>query len=428
VRLNFLSFILSMNSSYFLVGIASFKRISVVFLRWWNGLALSRRSLAPQGGAATLLVFLGGCAGLPQAGEPTQQEVKALFEQPNIDPLTHYLERHGARRSASTDRVRAERDKRCTVLADNYAPKEKTAANLEKLEKRYRYSCPAVVLAFADQVNRSGAEAKPGETTPEGALATAAQASSTPSALSDKDKASIEKCYLPFAIKNYREAHGACAGPAAMGDARAQYNLGYSARALKLYPEAVKWTQRAQAQGLPEAQLHLGLLYQLGQGLPLSLTKAVQQFELAAAQGLAEAQYMAGLMYYRGNGVKRDYALALRWFTKAATQGHDKAQLHLGRMYIQGEGVAINKEKGCTWLLAAAEQRVAEAQYQLGLFYAQNSKTVADNVQAYIWLSLAVASGSNEAAAPRDKIASKLSPEQLANAQQRSRRAQEGMH
>jgi TPR repeat protein len=397
------------------------------------------RSRILQSVALALGLFLGGCAGplappkAPSAvGEKTQRdngelssEVKELLEQPNIDPLTRYLDRHGSEHSVSTDRVRAERDKRCTMIADSYAARDKTTANLEKLEKGYRYSCPAAVQAFAAQVNRSGMETKPVEMTPGGAPVAA---SPTPSAMSDKDKAAIEKCYLPFAIKNYREAHDTCAGPAAMGDARAQYNLGFSSRVLQLYPEAVKWTLRSVAQGLPEAQLHLGLLYQHGQGLPVSPAKAVQQFELAAAQGLAEAQYMAGMMYCCGDGVKRDSARALRWFTQAAAQGHDKAQLHLGRMYAQGEGVAIDKEKGRKWLLAAAEQRVPEAQYQLGKMYAQGGAGASDNVQAYIWFSLAVAGGYSDAAAPRDKVASKLSPEQLVNAQQRSRRVQEGMH
>jgi TPR repeat protein len=391
--------------------------------------------------AVALGLFLGGCAGLHPTpkessavvGEKTQRdggelpsEVKELLEQPNIDPLTRYLDRHGSERSALTDQVRKERDKRCTVIADSYAARDKTAANLEKLEKGYRYSCPAAVQAFAAQVNHGVAETKPVEMAQGGSSVAAASPAPAPSAVADK--AAIEKCYLPFAIKNYREAHDACGIPAAMGDARAQYNLGFSARVLQLYPEAVKWTLRAVDQGLPEAQLHLGMLYQRGQGLPVSPTKAVQQFERAAAQGLAEAQYMAGLMYCCGDGVKRDSARALRWFTQAATQGHGNAQLNLGRMYVQGEGVAIDKEKGRKWLLAAAEQRVPEAQYQLGKMYTQGGGVAADDVQAYIWFSLALAGGYSDAAAPRDKIARKLSPEQLVNAQQRSRRMQEGMH
>jgi TPR repeat protein len=373
-------------------------------------------------------MFLGGCTGMQSspkesnaAGEAAQREVNELLEQTNIDPLTRYLDRHGQVRSATTDRIRTERDKRCAAIADSYATRDKTVANLEKLENGYRYSCPAVVQTFADQVNRSGTQTKQGETVQGGPSATASHPPT-------KDKASLEKCYLPFAIKNYREAYEACASPAATGDAQAQYNLGFSARVLKLYPEAVQWTQRSAAQGLPAAQLHLGLLYQRGQGLPLSLPKAIQQFELAGAQGLAEAQYLAGLMYYRGEGVKKDYAQALRWFTLAAAQGHGNAQLHLGRIYTQGEGVAPDLAKGQKWLLAAAEQRVPEAQYRLGMMYNQGTGVVADNVQAYVWLSLALAAGHNAAAAPRDKIARQLSPEQLANAQQRSRRAQEGMH
>lgn len=391
--------------------------------------------------ALILLAGLVGCAGThpaqppPQmpvavaASDPAAREVAELLEQPTIDPLTRYLERHAAARSALVDRVRTERDKRCAVIADSYAGRDKTAANQEKLENGYRYSCPGVVQAFAEQVSRAPASgAKPGTTPPASSLSTPSRPSPSPAAPSRQDTVLLEKCYLPFAVKNYREAREACRKPAETGDARAQYNLGVSARILQLFPEAVQWTQRSAAQGLPEAQLHLGLLHHRGQGLPQSFAKALQQFEQAGAQALAEAQFMAGLMYYRGDGVPRDFARALRWFSQAAEQGHGQAQLHLGRIYAQGEGVAADPVSGRKWLLAAAKQRVPEAQYRLGMTYAPESGVGADDVQAYVWLSLATAGGHGAAAAPRDQIARKLSVEQLANARQRARRAQEGMH
>ena len=374
--------------------------------------------------ASTVMVclLLGGCAGVgplatpakettaAPAPTPSVREVNELLEQPAIDPLTRYLDRQGPGRSVLVDRVRTERDKRCGAIAESYASRDKTAANLEKLESGYRYSCPAAVQAFAEQVNRAAAApARAPVATPQRA-------------------ASLDNCYLPFAIKNYRDAREACRKPAEMGDARAQYNLGVSARVLQRFPEAVEWTQRAAAQGLPEAQLHLGLLYQRGQGFPQDSNKALQQFELAAAQGLAEAQFMAGLMYYRGEGVKRDLVRALRWFAQAAEQGHGNAQLYVGRIYSQGEGVPADLAKGRTWLLAAAKQREPEAQFRLGTLYAQGLGVEADALQAYVWLSLAVAGGHDAAVAPRDEVARKLSKEQLANARLRVRRASEGMH
>lgn len=397
------------------------------------------RPLGLRATTLILLVWLGGCAGIPPAepapkvpvavNDPAAREVAELLEQPTIDPLTRYLERHGAARSALVDRVRAERDKRCTVIADSYAGRDKTAANQEKLDSGYRYSCPGVVQAFAEQVSRAPSSgAKPGTTTPGSTLSTPSRLPSPPAAPSRQDTAALEKCYLPFAIKNYREAREACRKPAESGDARAQYNLGVSARVLQLFPEAVQWTQRAAAQGLPEAQLHLGLLYHRGQGLPQNSAKALQQFEQAGAQGLAEAQFMAGSMYYQGDGMPRDFERALRWFSQAAEQGHGQAQLYLGRIYSQGEGLAADLVAGRKWLLAAAKQRVSEAQYRLGMMYAKEGDVGADDVQAYVWLSLAAAGGNSAAAAPRDKIARKLSGEQLANARQRARRAQEGMH
>ena len=53
---------------------------------------------------------------------------------------------------------------------------------------------------------------------------------------------------------------------------------------------AAKWYQRAAKQGLAEAQLNLGLLYYIGEGVPMDKGMAAKWFHRAAAQGHAGAK------------------------------------------------------------------------------------------------------------------------------------------
>jgi|TARA_B110000967_G_scaffold6241_1_gene6254 TPR repeat protein len=62
----------------------------------------------------------------------------------------------------------------------------------------------------------------------------------------------------------------------------------------------------------------------------------------AAKQGDADAQFNLGIMYDIGEGVPENNAEAVKWYRKAADQGHAKAQFNLGLMYNNGEGVPEN--------------------------------------------------------------------------------------
>lgn len=101
-----------------------------------------------------------------------------------------------------------------------------------------------------------------------------------------------------------------------------------------------------------------------------------------AEGGRASAQHFLGKMYENGLGVPQDYVQAAKWYRLAAEQGHGGAQLFLAGMYAAGEGVPR------------------------------------DYVQAYKWFELSAAGGGGDfAASSRDKVAAKLTPAQIAEAQ-----------
>ena len=147
-----------------------------------------------------------------------------------------------------------------------------------------------------------------------------------------------------------------------------------------------------------------------------------------AEQGYAKAQYNLGVMYHKGEGVPADHAEAVKWFRKAAEQGYAKAQYNLGVMYRIGDGVPQDNTETMKWYRKAAEQGIADAQYFLGVAFDSGQGVPQDSVQAYMWYSLAASRLSEAEAEKREMvlmsrgvIASRMTPEQLEEAQRLAR-------
>ncbi len=64
-----------------------------------------------------------------------------------------------------------------------------------------------------------------------------------------------------------------------------------------------------------------------------------------------------------------------------------------------------------------AEQGDAAAQYNLGLMYSHGRGVPQDDVQAHMWFNLSAAHGMESARTLRDRLAEKMTPAQLADAQ-----------
>jgi TPR repeat protein len=145
-----------------------------------------------------------------------------------------------------------------------------------------------------------------------------------------------------------------------------------------------EWRPFAEA-GFAIAQNNLGVMYDLGLGLPQDYAEAVRWYRLAADQGYTNAQYNLGLMYYNGQGVLQDYAEAVRLYRLAADQGFANAQNNLGLMYELGRGV------------------------------------LQDNVTAHMWYNIGAANGNELGGTNRDNIAKGMTSSDISKAQAMAR-------
>ena len=97
-------------------------------------------------------------------------------------------------------------------------------------------------------------------------------------------------------------------------------------------------------------------------------------------------------------------------------------------MYSEGQGVPQDYAEAGKWYRRSAEQGYAQAQYNLGLWYAQGEAGPHDDVQAHMWFNLATARfppsdilSRSAAIKNRDTLASRMTPDQIAQAQRLAR-------
>ena len=145
-----------------------------------------------------------------------------------------------------------------------------------------------------------------------------------------------------------------------------------------------------------------------------------QETRSRAEQGDADAQSQLGGMYGTGEGVPENDAEAVKWFRKAAEQGEAIAQFNLGIAYATGEGVPEDDAEAVKWYRLAAEQGDASAQYRLGGMYNYGEGVPEDSVRAYAWYNLAAAQGSEASEIGKNNLRQRMTPDQIARAQELS--------
>lgn len=119
------------------------------------------------------------------------------------------------------------------------------------------------------------------------------------------------------------------------------------------------------AAGDADAALDLGLLYDLGRGVPQDSSMAYRWYRQAGEAGLAQAAFNVGVMLDSGTGVPRDGAEAALWYARAAAGGYHRAQYALAELYAAGDGVPRNPATAEAWYRAAARGGLGAASARL---------------------------------------------------------------
>lgn len=154
------------------------------------------------------------------------------------------------------------------------------------------------------------------------------------------------------------------------GNARAQHGLGLLYEIGKGVPhidakEAARWYQLAADQNYPPAQSNLARLYADGRGVSHDPTKAIELWTKAAEAGNSTAAYNLAVQYDHGGMVPKDPAKSAQWMLKAAEAGNADAQFELARNYSHGAGVPVDTELAIDWYRKAAAAGHKQAKIEL---------------------------------------------------------------
>lgn len=223
-----------------------------------------------------------------QESDRYSAELRALFDQPYIDPLTRYLQRFqdDEARLAPLQQVRLERKKRCEAVAARYNADPLTASGLARYRGGYSLSCPRDVAAYAQRLENLQQSQVEEPAAPEVSPEVIEWVAESP------PSSQLNDCYLLTRIRNFSEAQKACREPARMGDARAQTNMALIAHAFQDYENAEYWAREA-------------------------------------APKSGDACYLLAQMYAEGQGVEQSDKQAVRWYSQAASHGNSAAKLVL---------------------------------------------------------------------------------------------------
>ena len=158
----------------------------------------------------------------------------------------------------------------------------------------------------------------------------------------------------------------------------------------------------------------------LGMGLDEKAIEAVQRwkFEPATKDGKPVTVQINIEMNFRlyGTPAEDDFG----GLVARADAGDTKSQLKLGRALLTGEGLPKNELEGLSWLQRAANRDVAEAQFRMAEYLYSHASNPSDYSVAYIWCYRAQHNRYKRADKMLEKIATKLSPSNLADAEIRA--------
>jgi len=146
---------------------------------------------------------------------------------------------------------------------------------------------------------------------------------------------------------------------------------------------------------------------------------ALKEFNVLAEQNDPRGQYAMGLMYDLGTGVPLDFKEAVKWYKLAAEQGHPDAQNNLATLYEEGEGVERDSKEAAKLYMLAAQQGNFDAPNNLGTMYLNGVGVIRNYVTAYMWFHLGEMKGDKGAKSNRKFVETRMNPAEIAEANKR---------
>ena len=182
------------------------------------------------------------------------------------------------------------------------------------------------------------------------------------------------------------------------GSKHVLFNLGDCYRILGDYPKAKYYLEKSIEEGVYDAYIYLGQLYEDGLGVEQDATKAYNMYSLAYQHDInPEGAYYMARMYFDGRGVPEDNAKAYQLFLEALKLGGDEANYYLGILNYLDENenpvVKQNADVALQFLSAVPEHMEAKANERMGYICVKEGR----NEEARKYFEKAASLGNKDA-------------------------------
>ncbi|WP_162916950.1 tetratricopeptide repeat protein [Cohaesibacter haloalkalitolerans] len=122
---------------------------------------------------------------------------------------------------------------------------------------------------------------------------------------------------------------------------------------LNEFAKAADHFQQAVAFGSAQAMAYLGVMYKVGNGMPLNASVALDWFQRSADLNNLAGMHFAASMYRSGEGGRKNLTKAADLYQKAAQRDLPDAIFVLALMLDKGEGIGRDPMKSAQYLLRA---------------------------------------------------------------------------
>jgi len=161
------------------------------------------------------------------------------------------------------------------------------------------------------------------------------------------------------------------------------------------FEEAIPILKQAAELGNAEAQYNLGYCYRAGSGVEQNTEKGIEWFAKSAEQGFNDGLYQMMMAYGNGDGVEQDYKKGFEFGLKCAENGDGTCMWNVINCYYSGMGVEKNMGKMLEWATRLGKLEnpenltksgyITSVRLQLAQMYRDGGELEKDLFKSYQW-------------------------------------------
>lgn len=163
----------------------------------------------------------------------------------------------------------------------------------------------------------------------------------------------------------------------------------------KNYEQAIPLLQKSAELGNAEAQYNLGYCYEFGFGVNKDEKTATSWYQKSADQNYNDGLYAMMMAYSDGKGVQPNYDKAFEYAMKCAKNDDATCMFNVVTAYKQGIGTPIDKQKMLEWAYKIGKLqhpenltlsgRITSARLNLAYMFRDGIDVEKDIYKSYLW-------------------------------------------